>query len=275
MSKLLRPGVWSLLVVILAIDAAIGTPISLGLLYFAPLALAALRLTRLEAVAMIVLCASGRVLFGPAGDPLGLDSITVRLPVQWVAAANVMVSITAFSFVGSLLMVLSAQRQKLVRLSQENEHDPLTGVGNRRYLQKALRRQAIGRQDVAALALDIDHFKRINDTWGHDTGDRVLRELARRITETVRTGDVVARTGGEEFVVMLPAGSIDQAMEIGTRIAAAVRSSPFDTGEARVPVTVSVGIATGAPSDALLARADTALYAAKHGGRDRVELAAA
>ncbi len=275
MSTLLRPGVWLLLIVILAIDAAIGTPVSLGLLYFAPLSLAALRLTRLEAVAMIVLCGSGRVLFGPAGDPLGLDSITVRLPIQWVAATNALVSIAAFSIIGGLLMVLSAQRQKLVRLSEENERDPLTGVGNRRYLQRALRRQTIGRPDVAALVLDIDHFKRINDTWGHDAGDRVLRELASRVAETVRTGDIVARTGGEEFVVLLPSGSIDQAVEIGTRIAEAVRSSPFDTAEARVRVTVSVGIAVGAPSDALLARADTALYAAKHRGRDRVELAAA
>jgi two-component system cell cycle response regulator len=129
--------------------------------------------------------------------------------------------------------------------------------------------------------LDMDHFKRVNDTWGHAAGDAVLRELAQRIDSQVRASDVAARFGGEEFVVLLPKTEGASARLLADRIRTAISASPFDLpcGEA-VTMTVSIGIAEVHPEpddadlktlgDSLIARADVALYAAKSAGRDCV-----
>src|SRR5262249_28839095 len=123
---------------------------------------------------------------------------------------------------------------------------------------------------------DIDHFKQVNDRWGHPAGDEVLRELAGRAMRQVRSVDLVGRLGGEEFVVVMPETSLSGAIVVAERFRAAVASDPFvlrDNGE-QLSVTVSVGIAvTGEHEDSLeglLKRADDALYAAKKSGRNRV-----
>ncbi len=158
--------------------------------------------------------------------------------------------------------------------------DPLTGLNNRRYLKTHLGSlvEKIGNRGkpLTVLALDIDHFKAINDNFGHDVGDRVLQEFALRLQNEVRGLDFVARTGGEEFIVLLPYTSTSQAMALAERIREAISIQGFETGggDQTLTVTVSIGISAledpnDKPSD-LLKRADRALYDAKKFGRNCV-----
>ncbi|HSL77159.1 MAG TPA: GGDEF domain-containing protein, partial [Candidatus Limnocylindrales bacterium] len=154
--------------------------------------------------------------------------------------------------------------------------DPLTGLPNRRYFDEyvgllAQRRRA--GDAVGVLMVDIDRFKALNDTYGHATGDEVLRGVASAIVSAVREDDVPARFGGEEFVVLLRNPGPGVAVEVGERIRAAVRG--LDLRELEVPqVSVSVGVAVAngpdQPIEELLRIADQNLYSAKRGGRDRV-----
>ena len=176
------------------------------------------------------------------------------------------------------------------RLRRSGFTDVLTGWHNRRYLQARMKEElARACRDGSSLVctmLDIDHFKRINDNWGHAAGDTVLRELAQRIDAEVRTSDVAARFGGEEFVILLPNTTCADGHYLAERIRNAIAAAPFELpGGRHVPVTVSIGIAEFDPGagdgdlkslgDALIARADVALYAAKAAGRDRVAVEAA
>jgi len=158
--------------------------------------------------------------------------------------------------------------------------DALTGLNNRRYLDTHLatlvdRSNRRGRP-LSVLITDIDHFKLINDTHGHEGGDDVLRDFARRVRGAVRGADLACRYGGEEFVVVMPDTTSDIAAQVAERLREAVAAAPFKisaTGLA-APITTSVGIATleagGEGADALLRRADKALYQAKNDGRNRV-----
>ena len=162
--------------------------------------------------------------------------------------------------------------------------DSLTGLYNRRYLETHLNHlieHFINRgKTLTVLALDVDYFKPINDTYGHDAGDKVLQELAARIRENTRTIDLCCRTGGEEFIVVLPSTNTDAANIIAERLRKSIAARLFGVGlEQGVPVTISIGVASlGGATDTLeklLKRADEALYAAKREGRNRVVLAAA
>lgn len=121
--------------------------------------------------------------------------------------------------------------------------------------------------------IDVDHFKRVNDEFGHVTGDHVLRELARRLAAGIREGDLLARYGGEELALLLPDTDLAAALELCERLRAEVAATSFESHRGPVPVTVSVGVSafrddvTGA---ALVDRADGQLYTAKSSGRDRV-----
>jgi two-component system cell cycle response regulator len=162
--------------------------------------------------------------------------------------------------------------------------DPLTGLHNRRYLEShllALLEQAArtGRP-LSAMILDIDHFKRVNDSFGHDCGDEVLKTFAARVKRAVRGADLMCRFGGEEFVVVMPDAKLSIARIVAERIREAVASAPFpiERGARAIPVTVSIGIAGSGPGDtpdALFKRADRALYASKNSGRNRVTASAA
>lgn len=164
-------------------------------------------------------------------------------------------------------------------LEEVSRTDALTGLPNRRAFDARVRfvlaqAERYGRP-TSLLLLDVDHFKAVNDTHGHDVGDEVLVGLARRVGAAVRATDLFARWGGEEFVVLLPETAADGALAFARTLAEAVRSAPFPTRLGGLAVTVSIGVATLGPDggdEAMLLRgADEALYRAKGGGRDRAE----
>ena len=168
-------------------------------------------------------------------------------------------------------MIENARLFELARI------DSLTGLARRdvfdgRLREEMTRSARTGRPYAVAMA-DVDHFKRINDQYGHRAGDRVLQEIARVLTEQSRALDVVARYGGEEFVILLPETGRAAAALAAEKLRAAVENAPVAVNGARLRVTVSIGVAASAGGDAgedLVARADAALYLAKRGGRNQV-----
>ena len=158
--------------------------------------------------------------------------------------------------------------------------DALTGLHNRRYMEThigTLVEQAVVRgKPLTVLVLDIDYFKSINDTYGHDAGDEVLREFALRIRKSIRGIDLACRYGGEEFVVVMPDTDVGIAARVAERIRRQIAGHRFliDRGARSIEVTISIGIAARqSPDDdavTLLKRADEALYRAKRDGRNRV-----
>ena len=163
--------------------------------------------------------------------------------------------------------------------------DQLTGLYNRRYLANHiaahLEEAEASNHPASVLVMDVDHFKKINDTLGHDAGDLVLKELARRIVNSVRGIDIACRYGGEEFVVLMPNTEGSLAQMIAERLREDIEGNPIvvdETGGETVNVTVSIGVATTQPEDGpqqILKRADDALYQAKDQGRNQVVFAAA
>ncbi len=157
--------------------------------------------------------------------------------------------------------------------------DPLSGCMNRRGFEEALTREAAraarAGSPIALLSLDVDFFKRINDSFGHLAGDAVIRELGAMLRETARAGDIVGRLGGEEFAIVAPETGVDGASELAGRVLEAMRSRQFAGVDGRQQITVSIGIAaddvaSDGMTESLRARADEALYAAKRAGRNRV-----
>lgn len=172
------------------------------------------------------------------------------------------------------LMVASwiflTDRQKLAILSAT---DPLTGIMNRRsFIERAQREMAAARDSGAPLGLvllDVDHFKAFNDTWGHNEGDRVLAGTAAAASRLIRSGDLLARWGGEELMVLLPRCGLDAALRVAEKLRAGIAEAPLSPHQ---PVTVSLGVtvyAVGETFEAFVGRADAALYEAKAGGRNR------
>lgn len=156
--------------------------------------------------------------------------------------------------------------------------DSLTGASNRRhFLELAEREFERTRRypaPLSALMLDADHFKQVNDTWGHDVGDKVLKSLCRVIQSELRATELLGRMGGEEFAIALPSTPCEGAMVVAERLRLAVSQLTVPVGEAEVSFTVSIGVAQAGPEDnsfaAVLSRADRALYQAKEQGRNRV-----
>ncbi|HST64190.1 MAG TPA: diguanylate cyclase [Mycobacteriales bacterium] len=166
-------------------------------------------------------------------------------------------------------------RQRNDELDRMTRTDALTGLFNRRHLDEELVRQySVAYRNatpVALLLLDIDHFKTVNDTYGHPAGDAVLQEFGRRLGGQVRAGDVAGRWGGEEFLVVLPGADLPAALAVAERIRRATSGRPVLVDGMSIPLTVSAGCALG-PLDTpeeQVARADAALYEAKVSGRNR------
>lgn len=160
------------------------------------------------------------------------------------------------------------QRRTVLALHEDASTDALTGLANRRALDVALSRALQHSGTATLLLLDVDHFKRFNDSFGHPAGDDVLRETARLLHAVVRAQDLVARYGGEEFAILLPQSDALRGRHVAERVLAAMRMHPW----AHRPVTLSIGVAVAAPGDTattLLRGADEALYCSKQAGRDR------
>ena len=196
---------------------------------------------------------------------------TVITPIESALKAD------CYSFV---IRDITQSRESIESLLRVANSDELTGVSNRRAFYEAadleLARYARKPRPIALLLIDIDHFKQVNDTYGHLSGDEVIRNLAVVLRQSVRAIDVVARLGGEEFAVMLPSTEPDMAAVIGERIRRNVEAERVAVGGKEISYTISVGVALMQPAmngtTELIAAADAALYAAKRSGRNTVSV---
>jgi len=167
---------------------------------------------------------------------------------------------------------------QFAEVDKRSRTDPLTGLWNRHHFGEQLQRclneaDRFGHQ-VSLVLVDIDHFKRVNDTWGHEAGDAVLKQLARILHDGVRSVDICVRYGGEEIAMLLAQTDSEHAVEVAERLRSRIAAQPFRHGGAEIPVTASFGVATYPETvkvrDQLFPASDKALYIAKHEGRNRV-----
>src|SRR5262249_25598233 len=175
---------------------------------------------------------------------------------------------------------ISNLQQSLEAIRAESLTDPLTGLGNRKYfdrmIEMAVQNALASNEPLSLLMFDIDHFKSFNDSYGHLTGDQVLRLVGMSLKQTIKGQDITARYGGEEFAVVLPNTALRQALTVADHIRRAVMAKELkkkSTGEILGRVTISIGVSMlkpGDDTDALIERADGCLYAAKRNGRNRV-----
>ncbi|MGY8662347.1 GGDEF domain-containing protein [Bradyrhizobium sp. UFLA05-109] len=175
---------------------------------------------------------------------------------------------------------ISNLQQSLEAIRAESLTDPLTGLGNRKYFDRmigmAVQNALASGEPLSLLLFDIDHFKSFNDSYGHLTGDQVLRLVGLSLKQTIKGQDITARYGGEEFAVVLPNTALRQALTVADHIRRAVMAKELkkkSTGEILGRVTISVGVSMlkpGDDTDSLIERADACLYAAKRNGRNRV-----
>jgi diguanylate cyclase len=175
---------------------------------------------------------------------------------------------------------ISNLQQSLEAIRTESLTDPLTGLGNRKYFDRmiggAVQNALVSGEPLSLLLFDIDHFKSFNDSYGHLTGDQVLRLVGLSLKQTIKGQDITARYGGEEFAVVLPNTALRQALTVADHIRRAVMAKELkkkSTGEILGRVTISVGVSMlkpGDDTDSLIERADACLYAAKRNGRNRV-----
>jgi len=242
----------------------------------------------------------GRYVFfervGNAGNWMLVDTLD-DLDVYRTVAERTSIPLLAIWVALPLLMYVTLRVVTLLfrhylaageKLQQMAETDPLTGLSNRRHFSEAFRKESARAlreaQPLAMLMLDIDFFKRVNDRWGHASGDRVLSALAEVLRNDMRIADLPARLGGEEFAVLLPGASLAEATAMAERLRAAMEATSVEpapdapspeAGDGRIHCTVSIGVAEaatdGCPTlDTMLAVADRRLYAAKQAGRNRV-----
>ncbi|MDX3904642.1 MAG: GGDEF domain-containing protein [Pigmentiphaga sp.] len=193
----------------------------------------------------------------------------------WIALHMTLV---LFGIALAVVLILAAAMDKIDDLNRERNEDHLTGLLNRRgfdeYAAELGRRGTDG--PVSLIACDIDHFKQINDRYGHAAGDQVLRQTARLIRHTLRAGDAGSRAGGEEFLILLPGTRAVDAYRVAQRIRIAIETQRYAGLPESVRITASFGVAERAPwesMDGFVARVDALLYEAKRLGRNRVEVA--
>ncbi len=208
---------------------------------------------------------------------LALAPPFVALPgaLEWFKYANVVIPFTMLGLQSYHFRLASANVER--QMTEMALTDPLTGLFNRRQMNLRLQDEAarFRRQglDFSVIIADIDHFKQVNDRHGHDVGDRVLARVALLLTEGLRTGDAVARWGGEEFLVLLPGAHLQAAEEVAQRLRSSAEARLGDVDGLTAPLTVTCGVATFSPTASLegcLKAADEALYRGKAEGRNRV-----
>ncbi len=200
-------------------------------------------------------------------------SVDVRIMPVRNDDGTVIGGLELFSDATPIVVAESAFRQ----IREAADRDPLTGLANRRYLDRMLARYLENlnpaRQPLSLIMVDLDHFKQINDTWGHGVGDQALVQFATVLQYQCRPADLVARFGGEEFVVLLPGLALETAVTIAERLRkSAVTATPENLGERQLTASFGVTEATsGEPASQIMSRVDAALYRAKFLGRNRVE----
>ena len=212
----------------------------------------------------------------PRGVGVVIDAVHQCMTTRGVHKRRVsMITSQMLGSFGFVLMCNDRANKELVRLAAE---DSLTGVFNRRTFEQhatlAFQQSQRSGRPVALLLIDGDHFKLINDEFGHAAGDAALRRYVQIFHDELRAGDVVGRIGGEEFAVLLPDCAEGEAGDLGERLRAAIETHDFRHEGRAIPLRVSVGVAALQADDsafeAMLRRADRALYAAKNAGRNRV-----
>ncbi|OAJ45588.1 GGDEF domain-containing protein [Pseudomonas marginalis] len=271
----------------LAIHLRVPEKITLPFIYFSAASLAGLCLHEILNSHTPRLYSQYFVGVAFAGYSLALAISGALVLIGWLdasakksAVASIAVDQIASIFVyfGYIAM---AHESAVLDLKRKAETDSLTGLTNRRGGQRVLiklhadtNENALGGQQYSVLIADIDHFKQINDTFGHEAGDKVLSLISQRLTSAMRKRDSVIRWGGEEFLIVLPNTVIDEAKQMAERLRKLVGEEVFVLGQHQLAVTFSVGIAEYRKTDKTfentLARADQALYRSKHEGRNRV-----
>lgn len=222
------------------------------------------------------------------GDVLGAVSISipVRDLMKETRQTRQVILASAITLIVLLIVITYFMTLRLatdLRNTQARLHsmaltDELTGLNNRRQvlarLEEEFQRAVRLEESICLISLDIDHFKLINDTYGHPFGDKVLQRVAERMQNSVRPYDIIGRVGGEEFIIVAPASTSQEAVSLAERIITAIRKDAIGERHVRVTVTASAGVAVIRPDDTgvddLLRRADRALYQAKGEGRNRV-----
>jgi diguanylate cyclase (GGDEF)-like protein len=230
--------------------------------------------------AIVIPAMHGIVLMLPIllGDFLRGDNSALDVHSGWVAAFAIELVLYA---VGTVFIIFILVSERVVKAHKTAASiDPLTGLFNRRGFSeltgRMIEREEKAGRPVTVLIFDIDHFKSVNDRFGHPAGDEILKLFANVLVHTLRITDIVGRVGGEEFAAMLPC-SIPEAVVAAERVRTVFANAGVQVDETPLATSVSIGVAGGASGNdlnALLASADTALYRAKRGGRNRVEVAA-
>lgn len=220
----------------------------------------------------------------PPSWAVAQSALTLAVVVTFQGVFESPMHLASFLASGTLVTVFSyifASRSRAQHLDMKMlaSHDALTGAGNRRAMEEELERVVAARRreprPVGLAMLDLDHFKRVNDTSGHDAGDRVLQTFAELVRANTRGSDRFFRYGGEEFVLLLPGADAAELHRVSDKLRATVAAGLRHGGS---PITVSIGAAVLGPDETShhwLERADAAMYRAKQGGRNRVEMAAA
>ena len=222
------------------------------------------------------------------GDILGAVSISIPIQnlLRETRQTRLIILISAIALISLLIAITYFMTLRLAkdlknaqgRLQAMALTDELTGLSNRRQvmarLEEEFQRAIRLGESICLISLDIDHFKKINDTYGHPFGDLVLKRVAERLQNSVRPYDIVGRVGGEEFLIVAPASSADEAVSLAGRIITAIRQETITEGTVRATVAASAGVAVISHDDrdidSLLKRVDQALYQAKAEGRNRV-----
>ncbi len=245
----------------------------------------------LQAAGDCVSCAAGGVSVYKRGDVIGIREIILPVgdgfanTIQKLLFACGMLASSLMVFLGIIIPMIKRSRQEKVQfhnlaasLEVQATTDPLTGLYNRRYFEQALQEYLTQfntkRMPLGLLVFDLDHFKKVNDTHGHDAGDMVLREVALRLRAITRDSDVVARIGGEEFAVITPYATEEQLMAVAERYRTMISALNIPVGRVVLKPTISIGVATNSDgtdnAQDLFKAADNKLYQAKREGRNRI-----
>jgi diguanylate cyclase (GGDEF)-like protein len=232
--------------------------------------------SRASLVVAIVFGIGAVSLLARAADALFRPELEINESLPQQAALLVYAIVPVFASIGFLLM---QTHRAYARLEQLAAVDYLTGTLNRRSFQDVANKALAGckrtDRNASILLIDIDHFKIINDSYGHAAGDQAICRLCSIMAEALRAEDIIARMGGEEFVILLPGARLEEASQVAERLRKAIAETPIEFDAHRFFMTASVGVAQWQDQDLelIIKQADNAMYAAKNNGRNRVELA--